>query len=545
MKTLQLGVLLLILSLDQLAVASNKPHSWSSFRNGGQSTVAGRLPSKWSPEGNITWQVETDGYGQSAPLIIGNSIITTSVIGPLKSECAVSAFDLNGGRQLWQHKLATATEGSSNYMYSRAAPTPVADERAVYAFFESGDLVAVGMDGKELWHRSLTNDICEFQSNHGLGSSLAQSDRLIFLNIEHKGPSYLLAINKSDGTTAWKVDRPSGSSWTSPVFAADTNQVILSSAGSISGYGLANGENQWVIDGLQGNSVPSPCVVGNRVFIGARIPEFGSASEAAKSNLCVEFEQKNKPTVSVAWRAEGAVCDYASPIVDDEQVYFLNKVGVLSCLNTVTGKLIYRQRLRTECWATPIVADNAIYFFAKNGTTKRIARGPKFEVLGTHQLWDLSNPPAPEVYVEHNNRASGHGQSQAGVKKGTDESEGPATDQSAVKDERPRPGGMIGALLKNDRNGDGFLQKAELPPEFQSMLARVDKNGDDAIDKVELDAMAKGFAERRKGSKESSRDPIVYGVAAVPDSLVIRTGTRLFCIQSKPEARRSKEGFDQ
>ncbi len=89
---------------------------------------------------------------------------------------------------------------------------------------------------------------------------------------------------------------------------------------------------------------------------------------------------------------------------------------------------------------------------------------------------------------------------------------------------------MIAAMMKNDANGDGILQADEISPDFRPMLKRVDTNGDGDLDQKELTAMAKSFAERRKNSRASSRDPIVYGVAAVPGAIVVRTGTRLYCI---------------
>jgi hypothetical protein len=91
---------------------------------------------------------------------------------------------------------------------------------------------------------------------------------------------------------------------------------------------------------------------------------------------------------------------------------------------------------------------------------------------------------------------------------------------------------MVASLMKRDVNKDGILQASELSPEFRPMMKRVDSNGDGALDPQELETMAKSFAERRKNSRESSRDPIVYGVAAVPGTIVVRTGTRLYAVKA-------------
>ncbi|MEZ6129786.1 MAG: PQQ-binding-like beta-propeller repeat protein [Planctomycetaceae bacterium] len=519
-----LAALGLLLSATLNATAEDIPKGWTSFRNGGSSRVVGELPTQWAADTNIAWQTETDGYGQSAPVILEDQIIVASVIGEQKEQCAVTAYSLTDGKQLWQHRFDAAHHAPSSYMMSRAAPTPVVDQQAVYAFFESGDLVAVDLSGKSLWHRDLTADYGEFQNNHGLGSSPAQTADLVVLNIEHKGPSVLLALDKKTGQTTWKADRPSGSSWTSPIVVGEgsTQQVVVSSGGDLSGYDLHDGQKLWSLEGLEGNSVPSPCAVGDFIFVGARIPEFGSAEEAAKSNLCVRITGDDAQPYELCWRAAKAVSDYASPVVDGEHVYFLNKVGVLYCVDAMSGETIYQQRLRSECWATPIVTETGIYFFGKDGTTRIVRRGREFEVLATNNLWDTNDPPKPEHYKEATGRGHGHG--------GSAEGESPG---NAAAQGRDRSAGMLARLMEGDANKDGILQAEELSADFQPMLKRVDTNGDGALDQAELKAMADSFAKRREGSQAGSRDPIAYGVAAVDGAIVVRTGTRLYCVSER------------
>lgn len=67
------------------------------------------------------------------------------------------------------------------------------------------------------------------------------------------------------------------------------------------------------------------------------------------------------------------------------------------------------------------------------------------------------------------------------------------------------------------------------------MFSRLDLNQDEFIDQDELKAMEESFRQRRAGSREAARDPIVYGAAAAGDAFVIRTGTRLFCIRQNSD----------
>jgi len=486
---------------------------WTSFRNGGHSTSVGAMPQEWSTTSGIAWATELTGYGQSTPVIYQGKIYVTSVVGPMKEVCQITCVDLKAGKEIWSQRFDAATQGESNYMHSRAAPTPTVDQHGVYAFFEGGNLVSLSLTGDRRWSRDLAEKYGPFKNNHGLGSSLAQSDELVFLNLEHQGPSWLLAVDKQTGETRWEVERPLGSSWTSPIVisSASTESVVVSSAGSVKAYDAKSGKELWTYDGLEGNSVPSPTFDGTNLLIGARLPEFGSTAEAGKSNLCLKLAENGQ--CDVRWRAKKVFSDYASPVVADECVYYLNKTGVLFCLDLETGEPHYTQRLGIECWATPLVAGSRVYFFGKNGETVVIQSGPTFEKIAVNQLWDPSNPPKPESYVEHQGSGHGHGGQDGGG----------------------RRGGMMAMLTKGDANQDGILTKDEIPEPFQAMLPRVDLNGDGSLDAEELKAMEESFRKRREGSRAGARDPIVYGIAAADGTIVVRTGTRLYAISETLE----------
>ena len=540
-----LGILLFYTSASGVLAEDHTAQSWTEFRNGGSSHTASTMPEKWSDDSGIAWQRELPGYGQSSPVIYDQKLFLTAVIGPMKEECVVICLDLNSGEPLWEYRQPASAKAASNYSASRAAPTPMVDAQAVYAFFESGDVVALNHAGVLQWRRSLTNDYGKFENNHGLGSSPTQTSQLVVLNIEHKGPSYLIGLNKSSGENVWKVDRPSVSSWTSPiVIQHDGKEIaVVSSGGTVDGYDTESGKQLWTVGGLSGNSVPSPTAVGPYLFVGARLPEFGSVTEAAQSNLCMKLNSVANGEYEVVWRAAKAVCDYASPVVDRNCAYYLNNVGVLHCIDSTTGDTCYTERLGTTCWATPIVAGDNVYFFGKDGTTQVIRSGTTFEKVSTNRLWDPSKPPAPETYQEHQGGEQEHGGTSLSAAEAKSSEPTSATGSSsprtlpetAASDPAPRRsgrgGGMAAMLQRADANGDGVISGEELSGEFKEMLQRVDLNQDGQLDTEEIKAMEESFRKRREGSRESARDPIVYGVAAANGAFVIRTGTRVYCVR--------------
>ena len=544
------AVAICLLNLTICCGGDLSPSVWTEFRNGGSSHSLGPMPLTWSPESGIAWQKELPGYGQSSPVIFNGRVFVTSVVGPMKDECQIVCLDLRTGEQVWEWEKEASARAASNYMASRAAPTPLVDANGVYAFFESGDFVAINPDGSLKWCRSLTDEFGKFDNNHGLGSSPTQTAEMVIVNVEHKGPSYLLAVDKQTGETRWKVDRPSGSSWTSPIVVQQDGkeQVVISSGGSVSGYSILDGKQRWSVDGISGNSVPSPTFAGPYLYVGARIPEFGSAEEASQSNLCLRLDSSGNPQNEVLWRAKKAVCDYASPVIHGDCVYYLNNVGVLYCVDSLTGETQYTERLGTTCWATPVAAGENVYFFGKDGKTVVIKSGPVFSKVATNLLWDPRNAPVPEFYKEHQSTGHGHGSSAENKQKkdatnapvaqekqtgaGEKPEKSPAKNEGSGRTGGPG-GGMMAALMKSDANGDGKISEEELSPDFQEMMGRIDLNKDKLLDADELKAMEESFRKRREGAKDSARDPIVYGVAAADGAFVIRTGTRLFCVRGE------------
>lgn len=505
MKTIS-PIMALLACLTFAAGLYGQPASWPQFRAGGNSHASGQLPLVWSPQTGITWQRELEGYGQSTPIIHGQRVFVTSVAGLNKETCAVACIDLQTGGQLWRYRFPAAKTGPSSYMMARAAPTPVVDDHGVYLFFESGDVAAVDHAGNLLWSRDLNTDFGPLENNHGLGTSPTQTEQCVILNLEHRGPSYLIAIDKQTGATRWKTERPSSNSWSSPIVVQ--RQIVISSNGAVSAFEADSGDSLWTVGELDGNTVASPTPDGDRLYVGARVSESAVGGDAQRSNLCIQ--SNGTATPQIVWRAEKAVSDYASPVVCGDCVYYLNNVGVVYCLDKLTGQQHYAKRIGTDCWATPIVSQDRIYFFGKNGQTIILKSGPKFEQLAANMLWNLDAPPSPQTYVENVSSA--------------------------------RASGSFDNLLENnDTNGDGFLTIDEITGRFRGMFPASDSNQDGRLDAEEIQAAAKMMAARRSESQTNARDPIVYGAAAIAGKIVIRTGTRLYCISEQSPAMETVE----
>ncbi|MBI2807722.1 MAG: PQQ-binding-like beta-propeller repeat protein [Planctomycetes bacterium] len=373
---------------------------WPGFRGRGDSVAnAIKVPIKWSAKENIAWRIDLPGHGQSSPVVWKDRVFVTAVSGANREKGHVLGIDASTGKKAWSHTFEPTQKAKWTFSVSKAAPTPIVDSDAVYAFFEGGDLLAFSHSGKLLWSRSLVKDYGEFKGNHGLGSSPAQTKDAVVILVDHSGPSYLVAIDKKNGKNRWKTGRKSRGSWASPVIAQRDGkaEIVVSSNGTVAGYDADKGTLLWEMDGILGNTIPSASASGDVIVVGAGISRKGTDSaKAAKSNCCLKLVAKGgKRSFALAWSADRAISSYATPLAYQGHAYFVNQAGVVVCVDLATGKQQYAERIDGPCWASPVGAGGRVYFFGKDGTTTVIKSGPSFVKVASNVLFETDGPGRP------------------------------------------------------------------------------------------------------------------------------------------------------
>jgi len=332
------------------------PGVWPGFRGHGD----GQAPIPEMPlEAKVAWRLAVPGYGQSSPVIWGDQVFLTSVVGAEKEELVLSAFDLQSGEVRWRRRFVASLRLEAKETVSRAAPTPVVDEERVYAFWESGDLLALDHRGETLWRRELARDYGVFEGNHGIASSpVLAGDRLI-VQITHAGPSYLLGIETASGKTVWKEELAAKVAWTTPlVLPLEPAVVVVSSNGSLEGFDTEQGKRVFRLEGLEKNVSASP-VLGGDVLLAPS----GEATASVALRLDVRGELGSE---AILWRALDASAGFASPVYAAGCFLFVNK-SVLACVDPASGETRWKERLADEVWASPIAAGKRVFFFTKKG----------------------------------------------------------------------------------------------------------------------------------------------------------------------------------
>ena len=207
--------------LIALVLTGAPDSNWVAFRGtyGNSLAPATKLPLTWSQSENVAWRVKLRGSGQSSPIVWEDKVFVSSAEGKSKGTLVATCINLANGAVVWEKKLASAMPQEDNGYVSKAAPTPTVDSERAYFFFESGDLLSLSPAGALVWKRSLSKEYGPLRGNHGLGSSRALTDGAVIVLVDHDGQSYMLSVDRETGKNRWKIERTSGSGWSSPIVA--------------------------------------------------------------------------------------------------------------------------------------------------------------------------------------------------------------------------------------------------------------------------------------------------------------------------------------
>ncbi len=243
------------------------------------------LPVEWGPELNILWKAPLPGLGTSTPIVWGDLVFVTSQIGEgprdAKSQdfagataarkdaaengkvrFVVQAFARTTGRLQWSYSLDSEGELPATHIkHNLASPSCVTDGTLVYAWFGTGQLVALSLSGKPAWSRHIGKEYAPFQILWGHGSSPFLYKDTLLLLCEHPAGAYLLALDKSTGKERWKTDRGKDSrSYTTPflVSGPKRDELTINTTPHLEAVDPSNGKVLWYAGEPDRVPVPSP-----------------------------------------------------------------------------------------------------------------------------------------------------------------------------------------------------------------------------------------------------------------------------------------------
>jgi len=92
----------------------------------------------------------------------------------------------------------------------------------------------------------------------------------------------------------------------------------------------------------------------------------------------------------VLWQEKKGIPEVPSPLYYRQRLYLVRDGGVVSCLETKSGKLLYRERLDSAgaYFSSPVAGDGKVYAASVRGVVTVLAAGDVFRVLARNDLQD-------------------------------------------------------------------------------------------------------------------------------------------------------------
>ncbi|HJO05529.1 MAG TPA: PQQ-binding-like beta-propeller repeat protein [Acidobacteriota bacterium] len=387
---------------------------WPQWRGPAGTGVADgvALPTAWSEAENVAWKAPLPGLGVSSPIVWGDQVFVTYQVGRVprrggshpsltragdsgerlmgdpsgemdRVAFGVASFHRQDGRLLWEHELEL--DGRLFPVHDKhnlASPSPVTDGERVYAWFGTGQIVAVDMNGNSAWQRQLDEGGDSFNIGWGHASSPTLYGDTLILQCDHGPSAYLLWLDASTGEEQRRVHRAnSTTSYSTPtvVPGPQGDELIVNASQGLEAYDPHTGELLWHTGA--NNSFP----------VGVPTHEAGvlytSRGHRSGPYMAIRMGGRGDITDShVLWRVPTGAPYVSSVLLYRGHVYMSNGSGIVSAVEATSGERVWQERVGGVFSASPVAGDGKVYFVSEIGETVVVAAGEAPRVLARNSL---------------------------------------------------------------------------------------------------------------------------------------------------------------
>ncbi len=370
-------------------------------------------PVEWSETKNVGWKVELPGQGSATPVVWGDRLFVLTAVptgerveAPASEESlpewrrrggqtpdevqqfTILALSRSDGATLWKRVLREERPHEGTHATGTwASASAVTDGEVVIASFGSHGIYGLTVDGDLLWENDLGDMTIKLAFGEGSSPALGKSH--VFVQWDHEGESFLVALDRKTGREVWRQPRDENTSWASPLLVEHEGrtQVITSATNKVRSYDADAGDVVWETPGMTQNAIPMPVYQDGLVFLTS-----GFRGNALLAIKLAEAKGDISGSPAVAWSHDRDTPYVPSPLLYGSELYLLkgNK-GLLSCFDARTGQQHYGPERLTDVpnvYASPMGAADRLYVAGREGATVVIQRGPEFKILATNTLDD-------------------------------------------------------------------------------------------------------------------------------------------------------------
>jgi outer membrane protein assembly factor BamB len=351
--------------------------NWPAWRGaGGNGAATGKLPPLDLAE-KLLWKAELPGRGCSTPIVWDQRVFVTCPVG---DKDGLLAFDA-AGKELWRQTFGVLTPGRGQRVGSAANSSPVTDGKIIVAYFKSGTVVCLDLDGKALWNINLQEKYGKDTLWWDQGTSpILAAGRVVIAVMQTGGESYLVSLDQKTGKEVWKTARKyqtgeeSGDAYTTPhvVKVKGVELIVSWGADHLTAHDAASGKLVWECGGFNPKRTGMQRVIASAVVEGdlAVVPfNRGDAMSAIRLDGSGDISESHW-----AWRNDKVGADAVSPILQDGKVYVVKdggpQRGRVTCLDAKTGKELWESNLPKApqvFYSSPVLAGDRFFCVREDG----------------------------------------------------------------------------------------------------------------------------------------------------------------------------------
>ena len=403
----------ILIAASSAALSADNWPAWRGPRGTGVSSEA-NLPVRWGPAEQIAWQAPLRGAGVSSPVVFADRVFVTSqegagvrrqgnhpslVQGPGRESSGertltgarasdstrfiVTAFDRVSGRRGWEYVFDAQGELPQVHdKHNLATPSPVTDGERVYAWFGTGQIVALDMNGKAVWQRHLGSEQAPFDVQWGHSSSPALYNGAVLLVCYQGSSAYLLSLDARTGKTKWKHDRGREVlSYSTPVIVDTPRgaELVINTSEGVEAHDPDTGERLWHYAEPNRFPIPVPSAHQGTLFL----------SRGYRSGPYMAIKAGGRGDISkthVAWHVPTGAPYVPSVVHYDGLLYMAGESGVVSAIDAATGERVWQERIGGVFTASPVAGDGKIYLVSETGETVVLQAGRTPKVLARNTV---------------------------------------------------------------------------------------------------------------------------------------------------------------
>ena len=395
-----LALCLAAIALLASPVLAGEWTEWRGPRYTGQA-YENAVVTSWSREAgeNVLWH--RDFGGRTTPIIHDGRVFFNCPVGEgVGRRERVVCLDADTGNTLWQRDFNVY---HTDVVENRVGWTAVVVDREtgnVYCHGTGGELFCWDRDGKELWKRSLTEELGRISGYGGrLMNPIIDEHRIVLSYLSSawgplgKGAHRYYAFDKRTGELVWistLPGAPADTTYATPVAAViDGKRMLVCPAADGQIYGLLSrtGEVVWNYNLSKRGLNVSPVVEGNRVYVAHSEENYTNTEMGAV--LCIDGARNGDITSDGAiWRIDGMTVGYSSPALANGRLYVVTNDADLFAIDAHDSRVIWEQSIGRVAKGSPTVtADGVIYVGEQNGVFNILRdAGDHAEMLSTTEF---------------------------------------------------------------------------------------------------------------------------------------------------------------